>query len=210
MIEFFEGWTRADYLALLGIVASGFIAFAIYLLQKRLSDKQKVEHRLEVEEKVGEKLYDIHYKDHSRKIQIYNAKLLNKKYFSENKRDFFWGYPFLAAELYAANFDGLEFAIGLEEWNKKKYYKIGVIPYENILSVKPNGDGSFNDVIIYAKPRLLQRDKYAIAYKTYRYYLAKDSAGYKVIKPVKLRLYDALKNFFLKARYNLYYRWKRR
>src|SRR4051812_7813437 len=113
-----SAWTRSDYLGLAGIVVSGLIAFTIYLLQKRLSSKQRVDNRLEIEQKAGDKLYDIHYKDHSSKIQIYNVKLLNKKYFSENKRDVFWGYPFHAAELYAANFDGLEFVVGIEEWNK--------------------------------------------------------------------------------------------
>jgi hypothetical protein len=197
-------WNRGDYLALAGIIISGLIAFTIYLLQKRLSDKQRVDNRLDIEHKAGEKLYDVRYKDHSSDVQIYNAKLLNKKHFSENKRDIFWGYPYHAAELYAANFDGLEFVTGIEEWGGKKYYRVGVIPYENILGIKPDGDGSFNGMIIYARPRLLQRDKYAIAYKAYRYYPAKDAAGYQVRKPIKLRVVGVLKKAFLASRYNLY------
>jgi hypothetical protein len=201
-------WTRSEYLELAGIVVSGLIAFTIYLLQKRLSDKQRVENRLGIEQKVEQKLQDIRNKKHSSKIQLYNTKLLSKKYFSENKRDIWWGYPYHAAELYAANFDGLEFVTGIEEWNKKKYYRIGVIPYENILGIKPEGDGSFNGMIIYVKPRLWQRDRYAIAYKAYRYYRAKDSLGYEVKKPLKVRLYGAVKQALLRARYNFYYRWK--
>lgn len=204
-----NGWTRGDYLALAGIVVSGFIAIAIYLLQRRLSDKQRVENRLEVEEKTRLKLYDIQYKDHSSKIQLYNAKLLNKKYFSQNKRDIIWGYPYHAAELYSANFDGLEFVIGIEEWNKKKYYKVGVIPYENILGIRPEGDGSFNGMIIYVKPRLFQKDKYSIAYKSFRYYPTKSKyGGYTATKPLSLKVLDMLKQIPVKLRYHFYYKWK--
>jgi|GEM_PF-2180629 len=204
-------WTRGDYLALAGIVVSGFIAIAIYLLQRRLSDKQRVENRLEVEEKARLKLYDIQYKDHSSKVHLYNAKLLNKKYFSQNKRDIFWGYPYHAAELYSANFDGLEFVVGIEEWDKKKYYKVGVIPYENVLGVRPEGDGSFNGMIIYVKPRLFQKDKYSIAYKSFRYYQAKSKyAGYTVTKPLRLKVLDKLKQVPVKLRYHFYYKWKQK
>lgn len=166
-------WTRSDYLELGGIVVSGFIAITIYLLQRRLSDKQRVDHRLDIEEKAGRKLYDIQYKDHSSKVHLYNAKLLNKKYFAQNKRNLVWGYPFHAAELYAANFDGLEFVVGIEEIAKKKYYKVGVIPYEHILGMKPDGDGSFNGMIFFVKPRLFQKDKYSIAYRSFRFYPVK-------------------------------------
>ena len=203
------GWTRGEYLELAGIVVSGFIAIAIYLLQRRLSDKQRVENRLEVEEKARLKLYDIQYKDHSSKIQLYNSKLLNKKYFSQNKRDIFWGCPYHAAELYSANFDGLEFVVGIQEWNKKKYYKVGVIPYENVLGIRPEGDGSFNGMIIYVKPRLVQRDKFSIAYKSFRYYPAKSKyGGYTVTKPLRLKVLDVLKQIPIKIRYHFYYKWK--
>lgn len=200
-------WTRSEYLELVGIILSAFVAIGIYLLQKRLTDKQRVDHRLEVEEKIGKKLYDIHYHDHARKVQLYNTKLLNKKYFTQNKRDFWWGYPFHAAELYAANFDGLEFIVGIEEWNGQKYYQVGVIPYERVLGVRPEGDGSFNGMIIYVKPRLLQRDKYSIAYKSLRYYPVEKFSG-KAHKPSWVRLSDALKKIALRLRYHFYYSWK--
>ena len=202
-----SGWTRSEYLELIGIIISAFVALGIYLLQKKLTDKQRVDHRLEVEEKVGKKLYDINYHDHSRKIQLYNAKLLNKRYFTQNKRNFWWGYPFHGAELYAANFDGLEFIVGIEEWDGQKYYQVGVIPYERILGIRPEGDGSFNGMIIYVKPRLLQRDKYSIAYKSYRYYPVKDYAA-KAHKPWQVRLSDTFKKIVLRLRYYFYYSWK--
>lgn len=203
-------WTRADYLQLISIIVSGVIAIIVYWLQRRLSDEQRVDHRLELEEKVGEKIYNIRFNNHFPKVQLYNAKLLNRKYFAKNKRDFFYGYPFHGAELYAANFDGLEFVVDVEEWNGKKYYKIGVIPYENILGVKPEGDGSFTGMIFYVKPCLLQKNKYSIAYKSFRYYLIADSPAseMKAIKPVRNRIIDALMRVFRRARYLFYYRWK--
>lgn len=163
-------WTWSEYLELVGIVVSGLIAVAIYVLQRRITDKQRIDHRLEIETEIGQKLYDINYKDHSSKIHLYNAKLINKKYFSENKRSIIWGYPYHAAELYAANFDGLEFVVGIEKINGKKHYKVGVIPYEYILGIKPEGDGSFNGMIFFVKPRLFQKDEYSIAYRSFRFY----------------------------------------
>jgi hypothetical protein len=202
-------WTTSEYLDLIGIVLSAFVAMGIYLLQQKLTDKQRVDHRLEIEEKVGKKLYEINYHSHPRKIQLYNAKLLNKRYFTQNKRSFWWGYPFHAAELYAANFDGLEFIVGIEEWKGQKYYQAGVIPYERVLGIRPEGDGSFNGLIIYVRPRLLQRDKYSIAYKSYRYYPVKGSS-LNARKPWQIRLSDGLKKIARQLRYNFYYSWKHR
>jgi hypothetical protein len=186
-------WTRSDYLQTIGIAVSALVAVGVFLLEKRLTAKQRVDHRLEVQEKTKIKLYEIHYNNHSSKIQLYNSKLLNKKYFAENKRDVWWGYPYHAAELYAANFDGLEFVVSIEEWGGQKYYKVGVIPYERILGVRPEGDGSFNGTIFYVKPRLLQLDKYAVGYKSYRYYPTNDALG-RAEKPLRIKLVGALKS----------------
>lgn len=164
------GWTRSEYIEFAGIILTALVAFVIFLLQSRLTDKQRIDNRAELENRIGSKLYDIHYKDHSGKIQLYNSKLIGKTYFAENKRSFFWGYPFHGAELYEANFDGLEFVVGIEKWNNKKYYKVGVIPYERVLGVKPDGDGSFNGMIFYVKPRIFQLDRYSIAFTKFRYY----------------------------------------
>jgi hypothetical protein len=166
-------WPRSDVIGLVGITISAVIAIVLFVLQRRLSDRQKIDNRLRIEETLGKKFYEINYKDHSRKIHLYNVKLLNKKYFSENKRNIIWGYPYHAAELYAANFDGMEFVIGIENIEGKKHYKVGVIPYERILAIRPEGDGSFNSMIIYVSPRLVQKDRYSIAYKSFRYYTIK-------------------------------------
>lgn len=163
-------WGANEYLQLAGMLISGLIAFAIYLLQQQLTDKQRVDHRLEIENKAGQKLSEIRYRGHSSKVQLYNSKLLDSKHFSKNKRSIIWGYPYHAAELYSANFDGLEFVVGIEIVNNKKHYQVGVIPYEHILGIKPEGDGSFSGMIFYVRPRLIQRDKYSIAYRSFRYY----------------------------------------
>jgi hypothetical protein len=201
-------WSRSDYLEVIGIIASVFIAIAVYLLQKKLSDKQKVDHRLEVEAKAGLKIQNITQNNESSKTQIYNSKLLNKKYFAQNKRDIVWGYPYHAAELYRANFDGLEFTVGIEKWKKKKLRKVGVLPFERILGIKAEGDGSFNGMIFYVKPKLLQRDKYAIAYGSYRYYDLGEHTGGQEIKSVKFRISGVFKKLLLNIRYVFYTYWK--
>lgn len=166
-------WSRSEIIGLVSIVISAVIAVVLFILQRRLSDRQRIDNRLRLEEAFGHKFYDIHYKDHSSKVHLYNVKLLNKKYFTENKRSIVWGFPYHAAELYAANFDGMEFVVGIEKINGKKHYRVGVIPYERILAIRPDGDGSFNGMIIYVSPKLVQKDKYSIAYKSFRYYKVK-------------------------------------
>ncbi len=45
-----SSWTRSDYLQLAGIFFSIVIAFGVHLLEQRLTDKQRVDHRLEIED----------------------------------------------------------------------------------------------------------------------------------------------------------------
>ena len=163
-------WMLSDYLALIGIIVSIVIATGIYLLQQRLSDKQKIDNQILIENKLNKKLENIRYEKANSKIQLYNSKLLNKSYFTENKRSRIWGYPYHGAELYSANFDGLEFVVGLEEIKGVLHYKVGIIPYDRILGIKPDGDESFNGTIFYVRPLLIQKDEYSISYVGFRYY----------------------------------------
>lgn len=205
----FLNFSIGDWIGIAGIAIGATLSIILYKLQQRLSDRQKIENRLEVERQMNKKLYDIRYKDHNSKIQLYNIKLLGKGRFTKNKRSFLWGYPYHAAELYAANFDGLEFVVGIEKWNEKKFYKVGVIDYQRILGVRPEGDGSFNGTIFYVKPKLFQLDKFSIAFKSFRYYLVDTDSHGNVMKPAVIKLRDAIKKFGLSVRYNLWLRWKR-
>jgi len=209
MFEVFSTWSRNDYLSLAGILVSVVIAVTIYLLQKRISDKQKIDHRLEIENSVGKKLRKMQQGRSSHKVQLYNAKLLNKKYFSENKRSRVWGYPFHAAEFHSVNFDGLEFVTNIEEWNGKNYHKVGLIPFDRILGIKTDGDGSFSGMILFVKPKLLQRDRYSIAYTSFRYYGASSKLQTVTVKPFLVKVRHTLKSTFYRLRYLLYYRWKK-
>jgi hypothetical protein len=210
MFEMFSGWTRGDYLSLIGIFVSAIMTVTLYFLQKRISDKQKIDHRLEIESSVGEKLHEMQQGKASRKVELYNVKLLGKKYFSGNKRSKIWGYPFHGAELHSVNFDGLEFVINIEEWHGKRYHKVGLVPFDRILGIKPHGDGSFNGMILFVKPKLLQRDKYSIAYTAFRYYRVNDVLQTVSIKPFVIKIRDIFKSIFYHLRYSFYYRWKRR
>lgn len=166
--------SMSDVIAIFGIIASITVAILIYLLQSRLTDKQKIENRLDLEKKLKQKLYHIHYDKHSSKVQLYNSKLIGKKNFANNKRTILWGYPFHAAELYQLNFDGIELVTDMIELDGEKYYKVGLIPYENVLGLSLDGDGSFNGYIFYVKPRLIQLNRYSIAYSRFRYYPVKE------------------------------------
>lgn len=191
---FLVGWSREEYLELIGIIVSSVIAIILFFLQRRVSAKQKIDHRLEIEREIEKKLYDIRYNDSNSKVQLYNVRLLTSKKFSANRRSILWGYPYHSAELYAANFDGLEFVDGIEEWDGERYHRVGLISYDRILSVRPEGDGSFNGPIYYVRPKLLQLDKYSIAYKSFRYYLAKAPHGDALKKPLKIWLRQRIKS----------------
>lgn len=188
------------------LIVSSAIAIGIYILQSKLSDRETIERRLEVEKEAGEKLSYIKRVNGNSKVQLYNSKLVGKKYFSSNKRSFLWGYPYHAAELYDLAFDGVEFVCGIEEWDRKKYYKVGVIPYLRILKLLKNGDGSFNGPIFYVKPRLIQLDKYSIAYFRFRYYLTDTRRSANL--PLKAKLLGSLKRFLRVISYNTFYRWR--
>ena len=201
-------WNLSDILQMTSIIVSIILAIAIYLLQKQLSDKQKVDHRFEVEREAGKKFREIQARGYSSKIELYNVKLLNKKYFAKNKRSRIWGMPYHAAHFHAITFNGLEFAVSTEHWHGQDYIKVGLIPFERVLGIKLDGDGSFGGMIIYAKPLLLQKDKFAIAYKSFRYYPLERPDGGEVRKPARRVLIDAAKRVFFSLRYNFYLRWK--
>jgi len=210
LASYFTHVSFSDWISIAGIFIGTVLAIVLYKLQQRLSDRQKIENRLQLEREIGKKLYDIHYNASNSKVQLYNIKLIGKGRFSKNRRSLLWGYPYHAAELYNANFDGLEFVVGIEKWSGKKYYRVGVVGYERILGVRPEGDSSFNGIIFYVKPKLLQLDKYSIAYKTFRYYsLSRDSLG-DVRKPLAYKLRDGTKKFAQSLKYNLWNRWKMR
>ena len=193
---------------IVSLILTSTIAIAIYLLQSKLSDKETIDRRLEVEKEAGEKLLFIKQQRGSSKVQLYNSKLIGKKYFSTNKRSAIWGFPYHAAELYDLAFDGVEFVCGIEERSDKKYFKVGVIPYLRILKLQKNGDGSFNGPIFYVKPKLLQLDRYSMAYSSFRYYLVSESFKKDEKKPPIIRFKDGVKNIGLRLRYLTYYKWK--
>lgn len=195
-------------LDIISVSVSSLIAVVIYILQSKLSDKETIDRRLEVEKEAGEKISYIKRVRGSSEVQLYNSKLIGKRYFSSNKRSLVWGYPYHAAELYDLAFDGVEFVCGIEEWNNKKYYKVGVVPYIRVLKLRKNGDGSFNGPIFYVKPRLIQLDKYSMPYSSFRYYLTDSSHGHEVKKPFRAKLINYIKMIVIRSRYILYYKWK--
>jgi hypothetical protein len=207
-MEVLSSLTLDNWIGIGGILVGSALSILLYHLQQQLSDKQKIEHRLLIEKEFGKKLSDIRYKKSNSKIQLYNAKLLNSAGFSRNKRSILWGLPYHAAEVYSANFDGLEFVVGVEKWNGNTYYKVGVIDYLRILNVRAEGDGSFNGMIFYVRPKFIQKDKYSIAYKCFRYYPIDGQVFGSTRKPLGILLKHSISKLGLRFRYIIYTKWK--
>lgn len=207
-METLSSLTLDNWIGIGGVLVGSALSMVLYHLQQQLSDKQKLEHRLLIEKEFGKKLSDIRYKKSNSKIQLYNTKLLNGKGFAENKRSLLWGLPYHAAEVYSANFDGLELVVGIEQWGGRKYYKVGVIDYLRILNVRAEGDGSFNGMILYVRPKFIQKNKYSIAYKCFRYYPIDGKVFGSTRKPLSILLKDSVLKFWLRVRYLTYAKWK--
>jgi hypothetical protein len=76
-----------------------------------------------------------------------------------------------------------------------------------VLGVRPEGDGSFNGLIFYVKPKLFQLDRYSIAYSKFRYYPIKKYSMDET-KPLKIKARDFFRNTIRTLKYNLRFRWR--
>lgn len=141
---------------LLSILIQSFIAYHIFFLSRRLSTKARLEHKEKLKQKAEEILGEIHRKGLRSKVYIVNISRYFKDYPSnEEKR--FAGYSHIRAEIKATRFDGIEFFAEMPkevykrndgrisfsgEKNDKLFnvYPVGIVPYEWIEHIDPEGD----------------------------------------------------------------------
>jgi len=144
-------WLSENYGWFISLLIQSFIAYHIFFLSKRLSDKAKLEHKERIKKKAEElKL--------GKEVYLVNVKRYFKDYPS-NKEKMFGGYSHIKAEIKTTRFDGIEFFCGIKEiyrrpdgcltfnsesektaQEKIKVFEVGVIPYEWIEYIDLRGD----------------------------------------------------------------------
>lgn len=194
LIELLQNLTHSDWIALIGIVTSSIIAFLLYILGKKIDDKQRIEHILLIQDTIGNLL-----RDGPCDIELYNTKLYDKRQFEKNCRSRIWGYAYHGAGLYSYGFAYVEFITETINWGGEKFHRVGLIPYKRIFKVMPHGDGSTSKPVLFVSPKLLQHDKYSIAYEKFVYY--KLNGGGRVSPPVAYTIRRLINTMFRKVRY---------
>ena len=146
-----SNWLSENYGWVVGLLVQVFIAYHVFFLSKRLSDKAKLEHKERIKQKAEQlKL--------GREVYLVNVKRYFKDYPS-NKEQIVSGYSHIKAEIKTTRFDGVEFFCGIKEIYRKedgcltlnsayeksaqekiKVFEVGVIPYEWIEYVDLRGD----------------------------------------------------------------------
>jgi len=200
-LELLQSLTRSDWISIVGILISSIIAALLYILGKKIDDKQRIEHSLFIQDAISSVLLE-----GPRDVELYNIKLYDKKHFEKNDRSMVWGYAYHGAGLYNYSFSHVEFVTEIVKWGKNKFYRVGLIPYKRILKIMPEGDSSTSKPVLFVTPRLLQLDKYSISYEKFIYYPLK--GGPRVHPPLTYRTVKLAKNLFFTTRYQLYLKWK--
>jgi len=144
-------WLSENYVWTISLFIQGFIAYHVFFLSKRLSDKAKLEHKERIKQKAEELKF-------GREVYLVNVKRYFKDYPS-NKERVFSGYSHIKAEMKTTRFDGIEFFCGIKKIYRKpdggltlnsksektakekiKVFEVGVVPYEWIEYVDLRGD----------------------------------------------------------------------
>jgi len=173
------------WIALAGVVFSGFIAYHVFFLSRRLSFQDEMTHGAKVREQVAVLMSDIR-KGYNSKIEFINVKRYKKDY-PHNNDENRHGYTYQAAELKGYSYDGVEFfnsvhdtyldAEGKLTFKKTKkpagfgVLEVGVVPYEWIVYIDPVGDDTAYRPQFFTKfkGRIGKRGKCRVPYKSFRF-----------------------------------------
>ncbi len=149
-------WFSKNYGWLISLLLQGFIAYHIFFLSKRLSNKDRLEHKEKIKQKAEKLLSEIHRRNLNSEVYLVNIKRYFKDYPS-NKEKRFEGYSHIKAEIKSTRFDGIEFfssmpveiyqksngTLSFKGKRKEKVYNafpVSIVPYEWIEYIDPHGD----------------------------------------------------------------------
>lgn len=140
-------WISDNYALIISLIVQGFIAYHVFFLSKRLSNRSKLEHKEKIKGKAEELISEIHRRNLRSKVYLVNINRYFKDYPS-NTEKIFEGYSHIRAEIKSTRFDGIQFFCGIKEVYRKqdgtltfdqeaeksaqekfKVYEVGVVPY---------------------------------------------------------------------------------
>lgn len=143
------------WVGLASVLLGVFVAYHVYLLQKKVSISDKLKHREAMRRIVEKRAGDIRNRQLNSEVMIVNIKRYENDYVSENTKNKD-GYVERRSELKGARYDGVEFFDSIHEVFIKKngqytinetengagfqVYRAGVIPYDWIKHINLGGD----------------------------------------------------------------------
>lgn len=151
-------WLSENYGWVISLFIQSFIAYHVFFLSKKLSNRAKLEHKEKIKLKSEDLLSEIHRRKLNSEVYLVNINRYFKDYPS-NKEKIFEGYSHIRAEIKSTRFDEVQFFCGIKEVYRKndgtltfnhdaeasaqekfKVFEIGVVPYEWIEYVDSRGD----------------------------------------------------------------------
>jgi len=148
-------WIQTNYALVISLIIKCFIAYHVYFLSNKLTEKGRLNHKEEILKQCEELFQQINQNDESLEVHIVNTKRYFKDYPS-NERDIN-GYSHLKAELKSVRYNGLEFFNGMPvnvyrkedghlsfQGDDTQFYRlafpVGLVPYEWIDHIALYGD----------------------------------------------------------------------
>ena len=156
IIDEIKSWFFVNYGWTISLLIQGFIAYYVFFLSKRLSNRARLEHKEKIKQKAEKLLSEIHSKKLNSDVYLININRYFKDYPS-NKERMFEGYSHIRAEIKSTRFDGIQFfcSMPVEVYRKSdgklsfkgeakekvfNAFPVGIVPYEWIEYVDLRGD----------------------------------------------------------------------
>lgn len=139
-------WLSENYGQIISLFIQSFIAYHVFFLSRKISNKAKLEHKEKIKLKTKELLSEIYRKKLNSEVYLVNINRYFKDYPS-NKEKIFEGYSHIKAEIKSTRFNGIQFFCSMPiqiyrksngklsfngKGNEKAFigYPVGVVPYE--------------------------------------------------------------------------------
>lgn len=149
-------WLVTNYGWTISLLIQSFIAYHVFFLTQRLSNRERLKHKDAIKNKADELLSEIRRKKTNSEVYLVNINRYFKDYPSNTEKRF-EGYSHIRAEIKITRFDGIEFfaeppvevyrkpdgSLSFKGSKKDKVfnaYPVGVVPYEWIEHVDITGD----------------------------------------------------------------------
>lgn len=155
-ISLLTNWIVKNYGWIVSLLIQGFIAYHVFFLSQRLSNRERLKHKEIIKRNADELLLEIRRKKLNSEVYLVNINRYFKDYPSNTEKRF-EGYSHIKAEIKTTRFDGIEFFAEMPKEVYRKHdgslsfkgtkkervfnaYPVGVVPYEWIEHVDPIGD----------------------------------------------------------------------